>query len=61
MRPTFYDYDYTGYVAKPLDYCDPNAPINIRRKCDCCGYNLGLQDSGYTCSRCKYIRSQINK
>lgn len=57
MRPNFYDYDYSGYSSKPLDYVEPNAPIDIRRKCDCCGNNLGLQDNGYTCDTCKYIGS----
>lgn len=44
MRPKFYDYDYSDYVAKPLDYVDPQAPVNTVTKCIYCGQNLGAQN-----------------
>lgn len=60
MRPSFYDYDYSGYSAKPLDYVDPNAPVITAAKCKCCGYNLGLQDPGEMCGHCKFVSRQSN-
>ena len=55
MRPKFYDYDYEGYVAKPLDYKDSNKPVEICHKCQGCGNNLGAQNHGYYCSTCSWI------
>lgn len=55
MRPNFYDYDYSNYSAKPLDYEDPNAPVRTSAKCKCCGHNLGLQDPGDMCGHCKFV------
>ena len=31
------------------------APVEIVRKCNCCGNNLGLQNPGDTCEACKFI------
>lgn len=58
MKYNFYDYDYSGFIAKPLNYKDPSAPVETARKCDCCGNNLGSQNPGFTCSHCNYIKYQ---
>ena len=61
MKHSFYDYDFSNYCAKPLDYVDPTTPIATVTKCKCCGYNLGVQNPGDTCGHCKFTIRQSNK